>query len=152
MSLAIGAEATFVARSVDVFQAHLKDTLKAAAAHKGSAFIEILQNCNIFNDGAWFSLTEREARSEQVLQLEHGKPHDLRQKSRQRHPSQGRMATSKSCSSGNGITETDLLVHDMHHPRPSLRLHPCPYGVCARDSRRRSEFSVRGPMSRAMKM
>src|SRR6202007_306023 len=50
VSLAIGAEATFVARSVDVFQAHLKDTLKHAAVHKGSAFIEILQNCNIFND------------------------------------------------------------------------------------------------------
>src|SRR5881628_2947840 len=46
VSLAIGAESTFVARSVDVFQAHLKDTLKHAAAHKGSAFIEILQNCN----------------------------------------------------------------------------------------------------------
>ena len=54
VSLAIGSEATFVARSVDVFQSHLKDTLRHAAAHKGSAFVEILQNCNIFNDGAWF--------------------------------------------------------------------------------------------------
>src|SRR5207249_10564848 len=74
ISLAIGSEATFVARSVDVFQGHLKDTLKHAAAHKGSAFVEILQNCNIFNDGAWFSLTDRDARSEHILQLEHGKP------------------------------------------------------------------------------
>src|SRR5712692_10545971 len=74
VSLAIGSEATFVARSVDVFQAHLKDTLKHAAAHKGSAFIEILQNCNIFNDGAWFSITEKDTRSEHVIQLEHGKP------------------------------------------------------------------------------
>ena len=64
VSLAIGSEATFVARSVDVFQSHLKDTLRHAAAHKGSAFVEILQNCNIFNDGAWFSLTEKDARSE----------------------------------------------------------------------------------------
>src|SRR5438552_19098026 len=63
VSLAIEAESTFVARSVDVFQAHLKDTLKHAAAHKGSAFIEILQNCNIFNDGAWFSITEKDTRS-----------------------------------------------------------------------------------------
>jgi len=46
---------------------HRKDTLKHAAVHKGSAFVEILQNCNIFNDGAWFSLTERDARSEQVI-------------------------------------------------------------------------------------
>src|SRR5271163_3605017 len=74
ISLAIGAEATFVARSVDVFQGHLKDTLKKAAAHKGSAYIEILQNCNIFNDGAWDTITEKEARSENIVQLEHGKP------------------------------------------------------------------------------
>jgi 2-oxoglutarate ferredoxin oxidoreductase subunit beta len=67
ISLAIGAEATFVARSVDVFQQHLKETLKHAAAHKGSAFVEILQNCNIFNDGAWFNLTERDARSEHII-------------------------------------------------------------------------------------
>jgi len=53
LSLALGAEATFVARSVDVFQSHLKATLKRAAAHQGTAFIEILQNCYIFNDGAW---------------------------------------------------------------------------------------------------
>jgi 2-oxoglutarate ferredoxin oxidoreductase subunit beta len=74
LSLVIGADTSFVARSVDVFQQHLKDTLKKAAAHKGSAYIEILQNCNIFNDGAWFNLTEKETRSEHIVQLEHGKP------------------------------------------------------------------------------
>src|SRR5437660_8386618 len=74
ISLAIGAEATFVARSVDVFQTHLKDTLKHAAAHKGSAFVEILQNCTIFNDGAWTGITEKDTRNEHVIQLEHGKP------------------------------------------------------------------------------
>ena len=50
ITLALASEATFVARSVDVFQAHLKSTLKKAAAHQGSAFVEILQNCNIFNE------------------------------------------------------------------------------------------------------
>ena len=59
LALAVGSEATFVARSVDVMQGHLKETLKKAAAHNGSAYIEILQNCNIFNDGAWFYLTEK---------------------------------------------------------------------------------------------
>ncbi len=59
LALAIGAETTFVARSIDVMQQHLKETLKKAAAHKGAAYIEILQNCNIFNDGAWQYLTER---------------------------------------------------------------------------------------------
>ena len=95
VSLAIGAEATFVARSVDVFQSQLKDVLRAAAVHKGSAFVEILQNCNIFNDGAWEGVTEKEARSEHVIQLEHGKPlifgknkdKGIRRKSRWRHRS-----------------------------------------------------------------
>ncbi len=118
ISLAIGSEATFVARSVDVFQGHLKETLKHAATHKGSAFVEILQNCNIFNDGAWFSLTERDARSEHVMQLEHGKPlvfgkdHDkgIRRKSD---------GDIEVVQLGNGITESDLVIHDAHHPRPS---------------------------------
>ena len=74
ISLAIGSEATFVARSVDIFQQHLRETLKKAAAHQGAAYVEILQNCNIFNDGAWENLTEKDARSEKVVQLEHGKP------------------------------------------------------------------------------
>jgi 2-oxoglutarate/2-oxoacid ferredoxin oxidoreductase subunit beta len=117
VSLAIGAEATFVARSVDVFQAHLKDTLKAAAAHRGSAFVEILQNCNIFNDGAWNSLTDKEARSERVLQLEDGKPlvyGKNRNKGIRRKPD----GDIEVVELGNGITESDLLVHDAHHPRP----------------------------------
>ena len=118
ISLAIGAEATFVARSVDIFQAHLKETLKAAAAHKGSAFVEILQNCNIFNDGAWVGLTEKDARSEHVLQLEHGKPLVFgknRDKGIRRKPD----GDIEVVALGNGVTETDLVVHDAHHPRPS---------------------------------
>jgi len=118
ISLAIGAEATFVARSVDIFQAHLKETLKAAAAHKGSAFVEILQNCNIFNDGAWVGLTEKDARSEHVLQLEHGKPLVFgknKDKGIRRKPD----GDIEVVPLGNGISEKDLVVHDAHHPRPS---------------------------------
>jgi 2-oxoglutarate ferredoxin oxidoreductase subunit beta len=118
VSLAIGAEATFVARSVDVFQGHLKDTLKHAAVHKGSAFVEILQNCNIFNDGAWFSLTDRDARSEHVIQLEHGKPLVFgknRDKGIRRKPD----GDIEVVPLGNGVTESDLIIHDAHHPRPS---------------------------------
>ncbi len=118
VSLAIGAEATFVARSVDIFQAHLKDTLRAAAAHKGSAFVEILQNCNIFNDGAWVSLTEKDARSEHVIQIEHGKPLVFgknRDKGIRRKPD----GDIEVVALGNGVTEADLIVHDAHHPRPS---------------------------------
>jgi 2-oxoglutarate/2-oxoacid ferredoxin oxidoreductase subunit beta len=117
ISLAIGAEATFVARSVDVFQTHLKDTLKKAAAHKGSAYIEILQNCNIFNDGAWDTITEKDARSEHVVQLEHGKPLIFG-----KNRDKGIRLTGldlEVVALGNGITEKDLLVHDEHHPRAS---------------------------------
>jgi 2-oxoglutarate/2-oxoacid ferredoxin oxidoreductase subunit beta len=74
LSLALGAGATFVARSVDIFQAHLRDTLRRAAAHKGTAFVEIYQNCNIFNDKAFTYMTDKEAKDDNVLYLEHGKP------------------------------------------------------------------------------
>ncbi len=74
LSLALGAGATFVARSVDVFQPHLKSVLRRAAAHPGTAFVEIYQNCNIFNDKAFSNVTDKQARTEQTLHLEHGKP------------------------------------------------------------------------------
>jgi 2-oxoglutarate/2-oxoacid ferredoxin oxidoreductase subunit beta len=118
VSLAIGSEATFVARSVDVFQVHLKETLKAAAAHRGTAFVEILQNCNIFNDGAWVGLTEKEARSEKILQLEHGKPLVFG-KNRDKGIRRKADGDIEVVELGNGISESDLVVHDAHHPRPS---------------------------------
>jgi 2-oxoglutarate ferredoxin oxidoreductase subunit beta len=74
LSLALGAGATFVARSVDIFQSHLRDTLRRAAEHKGTAFVEIYQNCNIFNDKAFTYMTDKESKDEQVIYLEHGKP------------------------------------------------------------------------------
>ena len=117
ISLALGAEATFVARSVDVFQQHLKDTLRKAAAHKGSAFVEILQNCNIFNDGAWESLTEKEVRSDHTINLEHGKPLIFgknRDKGIRVNGLELEMVTL-----GNGISEKDLLVHDEKNPNPA---------------------------------
>ncbi|HWN45671.1 MAG TPA: 2-oxoacid:ferredoxin oxidoreductase subunit beta [Thermoanaerobaculia bacterium] len=74
LSLALGAGATFVARSVDIFQSHLRDTLRRAAEHKGTAFVEIYQNCNIFNDKAFTYMTDKDSKDEQVIYLEHGKP------------------------------------------------------------------------------
>jgi 2-oxoglutarate ferredoxin oxidoreductase subunit beta len=74
LSLAIGAGATFVARSVDIFQSHLRDTLRRAAQHKGTAYVEIYQNCNIFNDKAFANLTDKETKDATALYLEHGKP------------------------------------------------------------------------------
>jgi 2-oxoglutarate ferredoxin oxidoreductase subunit beta len=117
LSLAIGAEATMVARSVDVFQPHLKSVLRRAAAHKGSAFIEILQNCNIFNDGAWESLTDKAVRSDHVIELEHGKPLIFgknRDKGIRRKGLDLEVVTL-----GNGTSEKDLVVHDEKHPNPA---------------------------------
>ncbi len=74
ISFALGAEASFVARSVDVEAKHLESVLERAAKHKGTAFIEILQNCNVFNDGAWDPLTDKATKAENVLRMEHGKP------------------------------------------------------------------------------
>lgn len=74
LSVALSAEATFVARSIDVETKHLQQTLEAAAKHKGVSFVEILQNCNIFNDGAWSHVTDKENKLPNVLHLEAGKP------------------------------------------------------------------------------
>jgi 2-oxoglutarate ferredoxin oxidoreductase subunit beta len=74
VSLALGAEATFVARTIDMDRPHTQDMLQQAYDHKGSAFIEIYQNCNVFNDKAFIKLTGREEREINRINLEHGKP------------------------------------------------------------------------------
>ena len=73
-SLALGAQATFVARAIDREQKHLAEVLKRANDHKGSSFVEIYQNCNIFNDGAFSELTDKESKSDTQLVLENSKP------------------------------------------------------------------------------
>jgi 2-oxoglutarate ferredoxin oxidoreductase subunit beta len=74
ISLALGAEASFVARTIDSDRKHLQSVLRQAAEHRGSAFVEIYQNCNIFNDGAFDVLKEPTTRDEYVIRLEHGQP------------------------------------------------------------------------------
>ncbi|HSM01481.1 MAG TPA: 2-oxoacid:ferredoxin oxidoreductase subunit beta [Acidimicrobiia bacterium] len=74
VSLALGAEATFVGRTIDMDRPHTQAMLEAAYRHKGSAFVEIYQNCNVFNDKAFIKLTGREERDINRINLEHGKP------------------------------------------------------------------------------
>ncbi|WP_164103907.1 2-oxoacid:ferredoxin oxidoreductase subunit beta [Candidatus Laterigemmans baculatus] len=74
LSMAIAAEATFVARSLDAHVKHLGDTLKRAAEHKGTSLVEVYQNCNVFNDGAMAYAQSRDLRPEHTIELEHGKP------------------------------------------------------------------------------
>jgi 2-oxoglutarate ferredoxin oxidoreductase subunit beta len=110
LSVALGAEATFVARTVDVLTNHLADTLRQAAEHKGTAFIEIYQNCIIFYPEAWDNVTDREVRDDNTLFLEHGKPMVFGKKRDKGIRAQG--LHLEVVQLGNGITEDDLLVHD----------------------------------------
>jgi len=110
LSVALGADGTFVARTIDVEAKHLQDIIKRAYAHRGTSFVEILQNCNIFNDGAFSSLTEKESKADTQLVLEHGKPLLFG-----RHRDRGIRMRGQSLEMvqlGNGITEADLIVHD----------------------------------------
>jgi 2-oxoglutarate ferredoxin oxidoreductase subunit beta len=117
LSLALGAEATFVARSVDVFQPHLKAVLKRAAAHPGSAFVEILQNCNIFNDGAWEGLTEKDVRDDNTIALEHGRPLVFGKGKDKGIRMRG--LALEAVGLGKGASESDLIVHDEKNPNPA---------------------------------
>jgi 2-oxoglutarate/2-oxoacid ferredoxin oxidoreductase subunit beta len=74
LSVALGAECTFVARSIDTEVQHLQQVIRRAAQHKGSAFVEIYQNCNVFNDGAFEFATAKATKEEVQLRVEHGKP------------------------------------------------------------------------------
>jgi 2-oxoglutarate ferredoxin oxidoreductase subunit beta len=74
VSLAIGAEASFVARTVDSDRKHLTEVLRQAADHPGTALVEIYQNCNIFNDGAFDALKDKQQAQDAVIRLEHGQP------------------------------------------------------------------------------
>ncbi len=118
ISLAIGAEATFVARTIDSDRRHLTSVLRAAAEHEGTALVEIYQNCNIFNDGAFDLLKDSATRDDWAVRLEHGAP--LRfgvdaQKGVVRDPATGAL-TVVDVTSEN---EAALVVHDAHCDDPS---------------------------------
>ena len=74
ISVAIAAEGTFVARSIDTNIKHLRETFKRASAHKGTSVVEVYQNCNVFNDGIWDYAKGKETKDKSTVVLEHGKP------------------------------------------------------------------------------
>jgi 2-oxoglutarate/2-oxoacid ferredoxin oxidoreductase subunit beta len=118
LSLAIGAEATFVARTVDTDIHHLTMILQRASAHKGSAFIEVYQNCKIFNDGVFEYATDKSVKADNSLYLEHGKPLIFgkdRTKGIRLHG-----LDPEVVGLGNGISVDDLLIHDERAEEPSL--------------------------------
>ncbi|MFF9407282.1 2-oxoacid:ferredoxin oxidoreductase subunit beta [Streptomyces anandii] len=139
VSLALGAEASFVARTIDSDRKHLTSVLRAAAAHPGTALIEIYQNCNIFNDGAFDALKDKQQAEEALIRLEHGQPI--------RFGADGSRGVVRDPRTGDlrivdvsAANEADILVHDAHAASPTTAfalsrladpdtLHHTPIGV-----------------------
>ena len=139
VSLALGAEATFVARTVDSDRKHLTEVLRAAAAHRGTSFVEIYQNCPIFNDGAFDAIKDNDTAVDAIIPLRHGEPI--------RFGREGRLGVVRDATSGEfsvvdvaEVGEAALVVHDAHRKDPSYAfglsrltdagvLHRSPIGI-----------------------
>ena len=112
-SLSIGAEATFFARTVDTDVKHMQEIFLAASQHKGTAVVEVMQNCVIFNDGVHNNITSKDIKEDHTLRLEHGKPMIFGKDKNQGIILDG--LTPKVVTIGeNGVEEKDLLVHDQN--------------------------------------
>ncbi len=119
LSVALAAEATFVARSIDAHVKHLGETLQRAAAHKGTSLVEVYQNCNVFNDGAMAYAQERKQRAENVVELEHGKPLIFGNKK-----DKGIRLVGNHLEIVNtaDVPIDDLLIHDEKESNPSIHM------------------------------
>ncbi len=109
--VALGAEASFVARTLDRDPKHLQIVIRRAAEHKGTAFTEIYQNCNVFNDGAFFTYTEKETKDDNVVFLEHGKPMVFGKEKENGIKLEGFTPTVVSLKDGK-YSVSDLIVHN----------------------------------------
>jgi len=118
LSVAIGSEATFVARSVDIDIHHLTMVLERAAAHKGTAFVEIYQDCNVFNTGAFEFATKKDVKMQNCIYLEHGRPlvfgNDRDKGIRLTEDGRPEIVSLLE------VQEDDLLFHDERRLDPSL--------------------------------
>ncbi len=130
VSLALGAEATFVARTIDMDRPHTQAILEAAHAHRGSALVEIYQNCNVFNDKAFLQLTGKEERVQNRIDLEAGKPIVF-------GPDGSKAVVLRDGSAvvvdRSTVSDAEILVHDPTRSDPSVafaisRISHGPYG------------------------
>ncbi len=137
LAVALGAEASFVARTHDLDRKHMTEVFRAAHAHRGASFVEILQNCNVFNDGAFDEITGREKRTEMLIDLHHGQPI--------RFGADGSRGVAMGSDGQLRLVDVAdvgvdaLLVHDAHRADPSLAFalarlsnddhSPTPFGV-----------------------
>ncbi len=130
LAVALGAEASFVARTHDLDRKHMIETFRAAHDHRGASFVEIFQNCNVFNDGAFETITSRSARDDMLIPLVHGEP-ILFGKDRDRGVIIDEHEGARLVSVAD-VGEDAILVHDEARVEPSLafmlsRLSAGPY-------------------------
>jgi 2-oxoglutarate ferredoxin oxidoreductase subunit beta len=114
VSLALGAEATFVARAIDSDRKGLTAVLRAAAEHQGTALVEIYQNCNIFNDGAFDVLKDPQTAEQALIHLEHGQPITFAGSGVFRDPATGELVVRELTPAN----QAEVLVHDAHAASP----------------------------------
>jgi len=159
LSLALGAEASFVARTVDTEVSHLQDMIRRLAEHKGTAFLEIYQNCPVFNDGQFDPLKERQTKSDHLVFLEHGKPLVYGadgDRLLKLNPHKLQLYASRQGVSDEGLA----IEHDEHNPDPTLAMllsrlgppdFPTPIGVLRAVERPTFEDLVHGQIEREIK-
>jgi 2-oxoglutarate ferredoxin oxidoreductase subunit beta len=109
--VALGAESSFVARTLDRDPKHMQYVIKRAAEHKGTSFVEIYQNCNVFNDGAFFTYTEKDTKDDNVVFIEHGKPMVFGKEKDKGIKLDGFTPTVVSLKDGK-YSVNDLMVHN----------------------------------------
>jgi 2-oxoglutarate ferredoxin oxidoreductase subunit beta len=117
LSMALASEATFVARTLDVDVGHLGQVLERAAAHKGAAFVEILQNCKVFNDGVFEYAIDKGTKADAIINLEHGRPLIFGQDRNRGLRLNG--FEPEAVQVANGVTIDDLIIHDEKAPEPT---------------------------------
>ena len=158
LRIAIASEATFVARSIDIDTKHLADTLERAGRHKGISFVEVYQNCNVFNDGAYRDFTERSVRDDRVLYLEDGKPMVYgKERDKGLRVNRDTMLLESVNIGENGITEDDLAMHHVGAQSPMKAYlltglnypDPVPVGVFREIERPTYEELVHGQIEEA---
>lgn len=118
ITVALGCEVTFAARCADVDIKQLQEVFRRAAAHQGTAFIEVYQDCNVYNHGAFDYATDRQTKLDSTLVLEHGKPMIFGKERNKGIRLNG--MTPEIVELGNGITADDLLIHDEKAAEPTL--------------------------------
>ncbi len=156
VSLALGSNGTFVARTIDKEAKHMQDVIVKANAHVGTSFIEIYQNCNIFNDGAFEKLTEKETKSDSVLVLQHGQPMVFGKESDKGIKLDGFKPVIVSLKDGK-YSVNDLLVHDVKSRELAFILselneypdYPTPIGVFLDIERATYDGEMKGQIDKA---